>query len=174
MDDLARLLLRFVLVPLGYFAGVLAGTLVILLGSWKIGQVNALDVEAQAIAVYGYAFAAPVLLVILLSIMWLPAAIGVLLAETFALRSWMFHAGNGAISAWVAWNSVRLHGQQPRAAQWAGVRDRCRPRRGAGLLGHCRLERRILEAAVACGDERSGAAAGRGLTSAANPLGNLQ
>jgi hypothetical protein len=104
MDDLARLLLRFVLVPLGYFAGVLAGTLVILFGSWKIGQADGLEVEAQAIAVYGYAFAAPVLLVILLSIMWLPAAIGVLLAETFALRSWMFHAGNGAVSAWVAWN----------------------------------------------------------------------
>ena len=38
MDDLARLLLRFVLVPLGYFVGVLAGTLVILFGSWKIGR----------------------------------------------------------------------------------------------------------------------------------------
>jgi len=104
MDGLARLLLRFILVPLGYFGGVLAGTLVILFGSWKIGQADALDVEARAIAVYGYVFAAPVLLVILLSVMWLPAAIGVLLAETFALRSWMFHAGNGAVSAWIGWN----------------------------------------------------------------------
>jgi hypothetical protein len=104
MDDLARLLLRFILVPLGYFAGVLAGTLVILLGSWKIGQVDALDADAHAIAVYGFVFAAPVLLVILLTVMWLPAAIGVLLSETFALRSWMFHAGNGAVSAWIAWN----------------------------------------------------------------------
>jgi hypothetical protein len=84
MDGLARLLLRLVLVPLGYFAGVLAGTLVILLGSWKIGQ-DALGSRAHAIAVYGYVFAAPVLLVILLSVMWLPAAIGVLLAETVAV-----------------------------------------------------------------------------------------
>jgi hypothetical protein len=104
MDGLARLLLRFMLVPLGYFAGVLAGTLVILFGSWKIGQVDAFDVAAQTVAVYGFVFAAPVLLVVLLSIMWLPAAIGVLLAETFALRSWIFHAGNGAVSAWIAWN----------------------------------------------------------------------
>jgi hypothetical protein len=104
MDDLARLLLRFILVPLGYFAGVLAGTLVILFGSWKIGQADALDAEAHAIAVYGYVFAAPVLLVILLSVMWLPSAIGVLLSETFALRSWMFHAGNGVVSAWIAWH----------------------------------------------------------------------
>jgi hypothetical protein len=104
MDGFARVLLRFILVPLGYFAGVLAGTLVILLGSWKIGQADALEGEAHAIAVYGYVFAAPVLLVVLLSVMWLPAAIGVLLAETFALRSWMFHAGNGVVSAWIAWN----------------------------------------------------------------------
>ena len=104
MDGFARLLLRFILVPLGYFAAVLAGTLVILFGSWKIGQVDTFDVEAQAVAVYGFVFAAPVLLVVLLSVMWLPAAIGVLLAETFALRSWMFHAGNGAVSAWIAWN----------------------------------------------------------------------
>jgi hypothetical protein len=104
MEGLARLLLRFILVPLGYFAGVLAGTLVILLGSWKIGRADALEGEAHAIAVYGYVFAAPVLLVVLLSVMWLPAAIGVLLAETFALRSWMFHAGNGVVSAWIAWN----------------------------------------------------------------------
>ena len=104
MDGLAHLLLRFILVPLGYFAGVLAGTLVILLGSWKIGRADALEGEAHAIAVYGYVFAAPVLLVVLLSVMWLPTAIGVLLAETFALRSWMFHAGNGVASAWIAWN----------------------------------------------------------------------
>jgi len=104
MDALARLLLRLILVPLGYFAGVLAGTAVILLGSWKIWDADGLDPHEQAIALYGHVFAAPVLLVILLSMMWLPAAIGILLAETFALRSWMFHAGNGAVSALIAWN----------------------------------------------------------------------
>src|SRR5205807_2854087 len=98
MDALPRLLLRFIIVPVGYFAGVLAGTLVILFGSWKIGRIDSFDVEARAIAIYGYAFAAPVLLVILLSVMWLPTAIGILLSEVVALRSWMFHAGNGALS----------------------------------------------------------------------------
>ena len=38
MDSLGRLLLRFVLVPLGYFVAVLAGTLVIVFGSWKLGR----------------------------------------------------------------------------------------------------------------------------------------
>ena len=44
MDSLGRLLLRFLLVPLGYLVAVLAGALVILFGSWKLGQ-SAADPE---------------------------------------------------------------------------------------------------------------------------------
>jgi hypothetical protein len=127
METLPRLLLRLLVVPLGYFVGVLAGTLVILFGSWKIGQIDSFDVDAQAIALYGYAFAAPVLLVVLLSIMWLPTAIGILLSEAFALRSWMFHASNGALSAWIAWslfgslNPSRIPLNHPLAVIAAGV-----------------------------------------------------
>ena len=40
----------------------------------------------------------------LLSVMWLPGAIGILISEAFAIRSWMFHAGNGAVSAWIGWS----------------------------------------------------------------------
>jgi hypothetical protein len=127
MDALPRLLLRFIIVPIGYFSGVLAGTLVILFGSWKIGLIDSFDVEARAIAIYGYAFAAPVLLVILLSVMWLPTAIGILLSEVLALRSWMFHAANGALSAWIAWSlfgsmdDSRLPLNQPLAVIAAGL-----------------------------------------------------
>ena len=127
MDALPRLLLRFIIVPIGYFAAVLAGTLVILFGSWKIGRIESFGVEARAIAIYGYAFAAPVLLVILLSVMWLPTAIGILLSEILALRSWMFHAGNGALSAWIAWSlfgsmdDSRLPLNQPLAVIAAGL-----------------------------------------------------
>jgi len=103
MDSLARLLLRVVLVPLGYFVAVIIGTLVIVFGSWKLG-VAASDPDHQPFAVFGFVFAAPVLLVMLLSMMWLPAAIGILISETFAIRSWMFHAGNGAVSAWMGWS----------------------------------------------------------------------
>jgi hypothetical protein len=103
MDSLGRLLLRAVLVPLGYFVAVIIGTLVIVFGSWKLG-VAAADPDHQPFAVFGFVFAAPVLLVMLLSMMWLPAAIGVLISETFAIRSWMFHAGNGAVSAWIGWS----------------------------------------------------------------------
>ena len=103
MENLVRLVLRFILVPLGYFVAVLAGALVIVFGSWKLGVVAA-DPDARPFALFGFVFAAPVLLVMLLSMMWLPAAIGVLISETFAIRSWIFHVGNGAVSAWIGWS----------------------------------------------------------------------
>ena len=103
MDSLGRLLLRVLLVPLRYFVAVVIGTLVIVFGSWKLGAAAA-DPDAQPFAVFGFVFAAPVLLVMLLSMMWLPVAIGVLISETFAIRSWLFHAGNGAVSAWIGWS----------------------------------------------------------------------
>ena len=77
MDSLGRLLLRVVLVPLGYFVAVIIGTLVIVFGSWKLGQ-SAADPNAQVTAVFGFVFAAPVLVVMLLSVMWLPGAIAVM------------------------------------------------------------------------------------------------
>jgi hypothetical protein len=103
MDSVGRLLLRFLLVPLGYFAAVVAGTLVIVFGAWKLGELPA-NSDAEAVAIFGVVFAAPILLVLLLSVMWLPASVGILIAEAFAVRSWMFHAANGAVTAWVGWN----------------------------------------------------------------------
>jgi hypothetical protein len=103
MDSLGRLLLRLVLVPLGYLVAVVVATLVIVFGSWKLGEAAA-HPDTQVFAMFGFVFAAPVLLVMLLSLMWLPAAIGILISETFAIRSFLFHAGNGAVSAWIGWN----------------------------------------------------------------------
>src|SRR4030095_16188303 len=102
MDSLGRLLLRFVLVPLGYLAAVVVATLVIVFGSWKLGEADA-HADTPVFAMFVFVFAAPVLLVMLLSLMWLPAAIGILISETFAIRSFLFHAGNGAVSALVGW-----------------------------------------------------------------------
>jgi hypothetical protein len=105
MDNLVRLLLRVILVPLGYFVAVVAGTLVIVMGAWKLGPVAVTsDPDAPTVAMFGFVFVTPVLLVMLLSVMWLPGSIGILLSEGLAIRSWMFHAGNGAVTAWVAWS----------------------------------------------------------------------
>ena len=102
MDNVGRLILRFILVPLGYFAAVVAGTLVIVVGSWNLGPVAfTSDPDAQAVAVFGFVFATPILLVVLLSVMWLPAAIGVLIvaASAFSPRTssdfpWIFVCPN--------------------------------------------------------------------------------
>jgi len=101
MDSIVgRALVRLLLVPLGYFFAVLAGTLVIVIGAWKLGRPPPGE---ESLALLAIALAAPFLLLHLLYVMWLPAAIGVLVAEAFAVRAWIYHAGNGAASAWVAW-----------------------------------------------------------------------
>ena len=105
MDAVIRLVLRFLLVTLGYFAAVVVGAFVILFGSWRLGELAlSANPDAQASAVLGFVLAGPILFAMLLAVMWLPSAVGILLAEAFALRSWMYHAANGAISAWLGWN----------------------------------------------------------------------
>ncbi|MFG1360331.1 hypothetical protein [Xanthobacter pseudotagetidis] len=102
MDDLARLLLRFLLVPLGYLAAVIAGACVILVGEWRIGTLfTAADPGEQAMGVMIAIVTSVTVLVLLLMVMWLVAAVGILFSEAFAVRSWMFHAANGVVSAWI-------------------------------------------------------------------------
>ncbi len=102
--SLVRLLVRFILVPLGYLAAVIAGASIILFGSWKFGTALMSDSsEAFSYGMFGAIIAGPILFGTLLVTMWLPAAIGVVLSEAFALRSWIFHALNGAASAWLGW-----------------------------------------------------------------------
>jgi len=114
MNILLRLLLRIILVPLAYLAAVLAGALVILFGSWGFGQVALpADPDTAAYALFGLVIAGPVLIAMLLATMWLPASIGILLAEAFAIRSWIYHAGNGAISAWLGWNLFGFIDESP-------------------------------------------------------------
>jgi hypothetical protein len=38
--------------------------------------------------------------------MWLPASLGVLIAEAFAIRTWVFHALNGAVAGWIGWRML--------------------------------------------------------------------
>src|SRR5262249_44539676 len=103
MDSLGRLLLRFVLVPLGYCVAVAVATLIIVLGSWRLGAAAA-HPDTQAFAIFGFVFAAPVLLVMLLSVMGSLAPLGFLFPEPFPSRSFIFHAANGAVSAFIGWS----------------------------------------------------------------------
>jgi hypothetical protein len=107
IDILIRFFLRFILVPLGGVAAIAAGTAVI-----GIAHHNALaalleaDPQAQQDYFIALMLAGPVLAV-LLSIwafhMVVPAAIGVVISEALAIRSWIYHAANGGISAWLGW-----------------------------------------------------------------------
>ena len=72
--------------------------------------VLAADPQAQQDYVFALMVAGP----LLVSLMWtwahytfVPALAGVLIAETFAIRSWMFHVGNGALSALLGWTLTR-------------------------------------------------------------------
>jgi hypothetical protein len=144
MDNLGRFLLRFILVPFGYLAAVVAGTLMIVFGSWKLGQMP--DPNGPPFAMMAALFAAPVLLITLMSMMWLPAGIGVLLSEGFAIRSWMFHAANGAVTAWIGWNLFGYIDETNTSVKRSPGGDRRRASRRICLLADRRLERRILEA----------------------------
>jgi hypothetical protein len=107
MDVVIRLLLRFLLVPLGAAVALAAAAAVIVIAH-RNALVAVLDADPQAQQDYFAAllFGGP-LLALLLSI-WafyvlVPAAIGVLISEAFAIRSWIFHAANGGLSAWLGW-----------------------------------------------------------------------
>jgi hypothetical protein len=106
MDVVLRLLLRLVLVPLGYLAAVIVGACVILFGSWRFAEaLIASNSDAFAFGLFGF-IAGPILFVMLFSMMWLPGAVGILISEAFAIRSWIFHALNGAVSAWIGWQML--------------------------------------------------------------------
>jgi hypothetical protein len=107
MDVLIRLLLRFILVPLGAALAVTVAAAFVIVAHWN-ALTAVLDADPQAQQTYfiAFLFAGPVL-ALLLSVWafdtFAAAAIGVLISETFAIRSWIFHAGNGGLSAWLGW-----------------------------------------------------------------------
>jgi hypothetical protein len=103
MDVLIRLLLRFILVPLGASVALAAAAAFVVIAH-RNAVIALLDADPQAQQDYFIAllFGGP-LLALLLSIwafyMFVPAAIGVLISEVFAVRSWIFHAANSGLSA---------------------------------------------------------------------------
>ncbi len=101
MDSLIRLLLRFLIVPLGFLVATIVGSLVIMVASWQLIGVAARGQADDALlaAIIGSA----ILLPFVLLMAFLPASIGILISEGFAIRSWIFHALNGVVAAWLGW-----------------------------------------------------------------------
>jgi len=131
MENLARFLLRILLVPLGAAAALTVALMVVLAAHWHeiVALANA-DPEAQGDWLIAFVFAGPILAILVsmtLAVTAMPAAVGVLIAEAFAIRSWMFHALNGGLSAWIGW-SIMHDGQdryrfltEPRVMVAAGL-----------------------------------------------------
>ena len=110
MQSLIRLLVRFILVPLGYLAAVIVGSCVILFGSWRFAETLMGNTgDAVATGVVGFAIAGPIMFAMIFSTMWLPGAVGILISEAFAIRSWIFHALNGAIASWIGWQMYAVN-----------------------------------------------------------------
>jgi hypothetical protein len=105
MALIGRLLLRLIVVSLGAFVAIYVGSVVACVANWnRLGAVF-LDAPPDSHVAVQIIFA--VVMSFILSyatlIMLMPAAIGIAIAETFTIRSWIFHALNGGISIWVGW-----------------------------------------------------------------------
>jgi hypothetical protein len=105
---IGRLLLRFILVPLGAVMALAAAGALIAISQWNAFEaVLAADPQAQEDYVVAFVVAGPLLFSLMSSwahYTFVPALAGVLLAEAFAIRSILFHAANGAVCALIGWS----------------------------------------------------------------------
>ena len=111
MDSLARFVLRLLVVPLGGAAAITAAVAVLLVAHWgELATLAQADPEAQGAWLIAFVVAGP-MLAFLLSLTaasaLLPAVVGALIAEAFAIRSWIFHAANGGLAAWIGWSLMQ-------------------------------------------------------------------
>lgn len=102
MDNLLRLLLRLLIVPLGGLAGMIAALAIILVGYWQLGDLISGATEIEAVALADALTTAAFAMMAIVVLMGGISLIGVLFAEAFAVRSWVFHVANGAVSALIA------------------------------------------------------------------------
>jgi len=104
-----RFLLRFLIVPLAAGFACLAAMLFVVAAHWnRFSVMAAEDMRGDefifAMFVAGMAHVWVLSLATVSTLV--PALIGVLIAEAFAIRSWIFHIANGALSSWVGWYTL--------------------------------------------------------------------
>ena len=99
-----RFILRFLLVPLAAGVAIGVAMLFVLTAQWNrfvaLAGANPTPPDDDLAML----LVAPALVLSAAAIAMLaPAAIGALIAEAFAIRSWVFHVANGALSVWLGW-----------------------------------------------------------------------
>jgi hypothetical protein len=108
METVARLLLRLLLVPLGGTVAIMVGMAVMLVAH-RNGIAALANADPDAPELFDVLRAGPLLAYLLsltLALTILAAAVGVLIAEALAIRSWIYHAANGGLAAWIGWSMV--------------------------------------------------------------------
>jgi hypothetical protein len=99
---IGRFLMRLLLVPIGGCLAIGVGMLFVMVAHWnRVVTVTANDysgLETFLVLIPTLAVGS--------GIMLLPAALGMMIAEAFAIRSWMFHVVNGGLSAAVSLVSI--------------------------------------------------------------------
>jgi hypothetical protein len=111
MEAVGRFLLRLLLVPLGGAVAVTVAMMVVLIAHRNgIVALAAAKPDTQGDWLLAVVFAGPVLAFLLsltVALTVLPAMIGVLISEALAIRSWIYHALNGGLSAWIGWSLMQ-------------------------------------------------------------------
>ena len=106
--NVGRLLLRVIVVPIACGLAVMAAALVAFAATWN--SLALLD-RSDPTMHDGVTGVIGLLVLFLIGVetfwMLLPAAVSALIAEVFAIRSWIYHALNGALSIWIGW-AVRV------------------------------------------------------------------
>jgi hypothetical protein len=107
---LIRLIMRFVLVPLGSCVAVLVAAFVVCFAHWtEFARIIANDPKAPENFVLAVIFIGPAVALVM-SIgafaMLMPAMLGVAISEIFALRSWVYHVTNGTLASAVGSKAV--------------------------------------------------------------------
>jgi hypothetical protein len=99
---IGRFLMRLLLVPIGGCLAICVGMLFVMVAHWnRVATVTANDysgLETFIVLIPTLAVGS--------GIMLLPAVLGAMIAEAFAIRSWMFHVANGGLSAAVSLASI--------------------------------------------------------------------
>ena len=99
---IGRLLMRLLLVPLGGCVAVCVAMLFVMVAHWnRVAAVTADDDSGLTT----FLVLIP-MLAVGSGVMLLPAALGMMIAEAFAIRSWMYHVANGGLSAAVSLMSI--------------------------------------------------------------------
>ena len=108
---LIRFLLRFVLMPLGGCIAAMVAAFVVCFAHWtqfvKIIAADSQAPESIVLAVLFVGWSIALIMAVATMAMLLPAMLGVLISEAFAIRSWMFHTANGALASWIGWLAMR-------------------------------------------------------------------